>query len=64
MDRYHIYQEILKKIGDTEAQKVIRELYDEEKNEEMLEYIQIYATSVASPDEENRASKRWNYTSI
>ena len=26
LDRYHIYQEILRKIGDKEAQKAVREL--------------------------------------
>lgn len=31
LDRYHIYQEILRKIGDKEAQSEIRRLFDEEK---------------------------------
>ena len=57
LDRYHIYQEILRKISHKEAQKEIRRLFDEEKIEEMLEYIQIYATSVASPDEKDNSSK-------
>ena len=57
LDRYHIYQEILRKISDKEAQKAIRELFDAEKIEEMLEYIKIYATSVASPDEKDNTSK-------
>lgn len=58
LDRYHIYQEILRKISDKEAQKEIRRLFDEEKMDEMLEYIQIYATSVASPDEKDKSSKK------
>ena len=58
LDRYHIYQEILRKISNKDAQKAIRELFDEEKIDEMLEYIQIYATSVASPDEKDRSSKK------
>lgn len=58
LDRYHIYQEILRKISDKEAQKAIRELFDREKINEMLEYIQIYATSVASPDEKDKWSKK------
>ena len=58
LDRYHIYQEILRKISNKEAQKIIRDLFDEEKIEEMLEYIQIYATSVASPDEKDKTSKK------
>lgn len=45
LDRYHIYQEILRKIPDKKAQKDIRELFDEEKMDEMLEYIEMYATS-------------------
>lgn len=58
LDRYHIYQEILRKISNKEAQKEIRTLFDEEKMDEMLEYIQIYATSVASPDENDKSSKK------
>lgn len=40
LDRYHICQEILRKISDKEAQKEIRRLYDEEKTEEMFAYIE------------------------
>ena len=58
LDRYHIYQEILRKISNKDAQKEIRTLFDEEKMDEMLEYIQIYATSVASPDEKDKSSKK------
>ena len=58
LDRYHIYQEILRKIRDKKAQKNIRELFEEEKIEEMLEYIQTYATSVESPDEKDKSSKK------
>lgn len=58
LDRYHIYQEILRKISDKKAQKDIRRLFDEEKMDEMLEYIQIYATSVASPDEKDKSGRK------
>ena len=58
LDRYHVYKEILRKISDKEAQEVIRSLYDEEKPEEMLTYIEDYATSVESPDENDKRSKR------
>lgn len=58
LDRYHIQQEILRKIGDKEAQGTIRKLLEEEKVEEMLEYIRIYATSVESPDEKDARSKK------
>lgn len=57
LDRYHIYQEILRKIKDRKAQKEIRELFDAEKIGEMLEYIEVYATSVESPDEKDKESK-------
>ena len=58
LDRYHIYQEILRRIGDKEAQREIRRLFDEEKIEEMLEYIENYAESVGSPDEKDKSSKK------
>ena len=57
LDRYHIYQEILRKIKDKKAQKEIRELFEAEKIEEMLEYIEVYATSVESPDAKDKESK-------
>jgi hypothetical protein len=58
LDRYHIYQEILRKITDKEAQNNIRELFDDEKIDEMLEYIQTYATSVESPDKKDKSSQK------
>lgn len=58
LDRYHVYQEILRKISDRKAQKEILELFDADKLDEMLEYIQIYAASVESPDEKDRKSQK------
>ena len=58
LDRYHICQEIVRKISDKEARKEVRRLFDEEKMEEMLDYIQTYATSVASPDKQDKRSKK------
>ena len=58
LDRYHIYQEILRKISDKSAQKEIRRLFEEEKTEEMLEYIKKYADSVASNDKEDKRRKK------
>lgn len=58
LDRYHIYQEILRKISDKKAQQDIRELLEAEKPDEMLEYIQIYATSVESADEKDTRSRK------
>lgn len=58
LDRYHVYQEILRKISDKKAQEDIRELFDQEKPDEMLEYIKIYADSVAGSDETGKGEKR------
>lgn len=58
LDRYHIYQEVLRKIKDRKARQDIGELLEEEKIEEMLEYIRIYAESVGSPDEQGSGSKK------
>lgn len=58
LDRYHVCQEILRKISDRKAQKEIRELFDAGRPEEMLEYIQIYAASVESGDEKDRKSEK------
>lgn len=58
LDRYHVYKEILRKISDKKAQTEIRRLFDEEKVPEMLEYIEVYATSVESLDEKDTKSKK------
>lgn len=58
LDRYHIYQEILRKISDKKAQETLRELFDNEKTDEMLKYIQIYADSVESSDEKDKTSQK------
>lgn len=46
LDRYHIHQEILRKIGDKQAQADIRNLLEEGKPEELLGYIRTYADRV------------------
>ena len=58
LDRYHVYQAILRNIGDKKAQKEIRELFDGEKPEEMLEYIKIYADSVAGDEKTDKRRKK------
>ena len=58
LDRYHIYQEILRKLGDKKAQQDVRALLEEGKPDEMLDYIEAYATSVESPDESDKRSKK------
>ena len=47
------------------AQKEIRELYDTDRPEEMLEYIQMYVASVENLDEKDTSSQRArNYINI
>lgn len=58
LDRYHICQEIVRKISDKEARKEVRRLFDEEKMDEMLDYIRTYSVSVASFDEKDKRSKK------
>lgn len=58
LDRYHIYQEILRTIGDKEAQKEARELFEAEKIEEFLDFIIVYADSVENPDETDKRNKK------
>lgn len=58
LDRFHIYQKILKCISDREMQVRLRNLYDACKTEELLESIQIYADSVATGDEKDKREKK------
>ena len=57
LDRFHIYQEIKRKIRDVEAQRQIQELLEQKRREEMLDYIQIYADSIESDDPKDKGSK-------
>lgn len=56
LDRFHIYQEIKRKLKEKEAQKAVTELFEAGKMEEMLEYIRIYADSVDSNDASDKRS--------
>lgn len=58
LDRFHIYQEIKKKIRDTKAQGQIRKMLEEKQIGEMLEYILIYADSIESDDPKDTGSKK------
>lgn len=50
---------------DKEAARAVEELFEAEKMEEMLEYIQTYADSVDTEDKKDtRSKKRGNCTSI
>lgn len=56
LDRFHIHEEIKRKLKDKEAQKAVTELFEARKMDEMLEYIQIYADSVESNDATDKRS--------
>jgi hypothetical protein len=56
LDRFHIHQDIRRKIRSKKAQKDITELFESEKIDEMFEYIKMYADSVSSEDENDKQS--------
>lgn len=59
LDRFHIRREIKRKLNQDEAaRKTVEELFQEEKMDEMLEYIQIYADSVEREDETDKRAKK------
>lgn len=59
LDRFHIRREIKRKLNhDKEAAKAVEELFEAEKMDEMLEYIQMYADSVDTADEKDTRSKK------
>lgn len=59
LDRFHIRQEIKRKLNcDMEARKAAEKLFEEEKMDEMLEYIRIYADSVETNDEKDTRAKK------
>lgn len=59
LDRFHIQQEIIRKINkDKNAARDIKKLFRAEKIDEMLEYITIYSDSVDNDNpEDTRAEK-------
>lgn len=65
LDRFHIMQEINRKIEDKRAAKRIKTLFRQEKIDEMLEYITIYADSVDTNDstdaKANKARELYSY---
>jgi hypothetical protein len=58
LDRFHVYQEIKRKIRDKEAEKAIKDLLEQEKVGEMLRYIEVYADSIASDDPGDKGSEK------
>ncbi len=58
LDRFHIYQEIKKKINkDEEAQKDVEALFEAEMINEMFEYLEMYINSVDTDDENDKRAK-------
>ena len=58
LDRFHIYQKILKCIREKEMQKTLRELYDRCETEELLKSIEIYADRAVTDDEKDKREKK------
>lgn len=58
LDRFHIMQEIKKKLNkDIEIQEEVEKLFNDRKIDEMLETIAIYADSVDNNDENDKRSE-------
>lgn len=55
LDRFHIRQEIKRKLNQD---KEVEELFEAEKMDEMLSYIQVYADSVETDDEKDIRSQK------
>lgn len=58
LDRFHVYQKMLRCIGDPEMQGRLRRLYDRKEIKELLESIQIYADSVARDDPKDHREEK------
>lgn len=58
LDRFHIYQEIKRKINkDKEAQKDVEALFEAEMIDELFEYLEMYINSVDTDDENDKRAK-------
>lgn len=58
LDRFHIYQDIKRKLPDKAAQAAVTGLFEAGEFEGMFEYIELYATSVESPEGEDKKSEK------
>lgn len=59
LDRFHIYQEIRKKINrEKEAQKDVEALFEAEMIDEMFEYLEMYINSVDTDEEDDKRAKK------
>lgn len=60
LDRFHIYQEIKRKINkDKEAQKDVEALFEAEMIDELFEYLEMYINSVDTDDENDKRAKNF-----
>ena len=58
LDRFHIYQEIKRKITDKRAEAIITKHFEKNEMDKMLAFIQTYADSVETNDEKDKTSKK------
>lgn len=58
LDRFHIVKEIKTKIADEDYAKGLRKMLEEEKTEELIEGVQIYADSIANNDPEDKREEK------
>lgn len=57
LDRYHIYQAIIRNVSEKKVQRELRRLFDKEKYEEMFESIRIYAQGRKNAEDERGYKK-------
>ena len=58
LDRFHVYKKMREDIKDKEAERRIEELYNQNKTDELLDYIRVYADSVASDDKKDKKESK------
>ena len=58
LDKFHVLKAVTRNIADKRARREITSLYKANRTEEMLEYIHIYADSVASDNPEDDRSRK------
>ena len=57
-DRFHVVKEIKAKTADEEYGKTLCKMLEEEKIEELIEGVQIYADSIANNDAEDKRAEK------
>jgi len=57
LDPFHIEREIKRKLTEKEAMRGASQLYHKGEYEKLLEFLETYATSVESPDKNDKRSK-------